>query len=142
MRVWCAAAHVPWIMPQRFLDMQLPLYETDVAAHPEPPIGYVNVSLFRCCSEFGAMTPPSGPMLDSPLNRSMQQLNRQHYRAAVSWTDFNVGRLVAGLEENEVADSTAILFHGDHGWNLGVSLRPFSSSHRTFLISSIWCLPG
>ena len=55
-------------------DMQLPLEETDVAAHDKPPLGYVNVSLFRCCSEFGAMAPPSGPMLDSPLNRSMQQV--------------------------------------------------------------------
>ena len=58
-------------------------------------------------------------MLDTPLNRSMQQLNRQHYRAAVTWTDFNVGRLLKGLDEHKLTSSTAIIFHGDHGWNLG-----------------------
>ena len=58
-------------------------------------------------------------MLDNPLNKSLQQENRRLYRAAVTWTDFNLGRLLAGLEANNVADSTAIMFHGDHGWNLG-----------------------
>jgi len=106
--------HVPWVMPQRFLDMQLPQAETDVALHDTPPQGYVNASLFRCCSEVGAYVGPSGPMLDNPLNRSLQQENRRLYRAAVTWTDFNLGRLLAGLEANNVADSTAIMFHGDH----------------------------
>ena len=53
-------------------------------------------------------------MLDNPLNKSLQQENRRLYRAAVTWTDYNLGRLLAGLEANNVADSTAIMFHGDH----------------------------
>ena len=69
--------HVPWIMPQRFLDMQLPLAETDIASRDTPADGYCNISLFRCAAEFGAA---SDPMLDRPLNLSTQQLNRQHYR--------------------------------------------------------------
>ena len=102
--------HVPWIMPQRFLDMQLPLAETDIASRDTPADGYCNVSLFRCSAEFGAA---SDPMLGRPLNRSMQQRNRQHYRAAVSWMDFLLGRLVDGLEANGLTESTAVVFHGD-----------------------------
>ena len=45
--------------------------------------------------------------------------HRRNYRAAVSWTDFNVGRLLQELERLQIANDTMIVMHGDHGWHLG-----------------------
>ena len=40
--------HIPWVMPQRFLDMQLALNDTDVAVRDVPPQNYCNASLYIC----------------------------------------------------------------------------------------------
>ena len=37
------------------------------------------------------------------------------YRAAVSWTDHNVGLLLGELDTLGLADNTAVSFLGDHG---------------------------
>jgi len=52
-------------------------------------------------------------------HKEQQQEARQLYRAAVSFTDYNVKRLMDELDTLGLADSTAIVFHGDHGWHLG-----------------------
>ena len=37
----------------------------------------------------------------------------------VSWLDFCIGRVLDGLETQKVKDSTTVVLHGDHGWQLG-----------------------
>ena len=44
---------------------------------------------------------------------------RRSYYASVSWLDFCVGRVLTALEENHLKDSTTVVLHGDHGWQLG-----------------------
>ena len=44
---------------------------------------------------------------------------RKHYAACVSYSDTQVGRILAKLKESEQADNTIIVLWGDHGWNLG-----------------------
>eukprot|EP00928_Gymnodinium_smaydae_P062037 TRINITY_DN45983_c0_g1_i1.p1 TRINITY_DN45983_c0_g1~~TRINITY_DN45983_c0_g1_i1.p1 ORF type:complete len:647 (-),score=62.03 TRINITY_DN45983_c0_g1_i1:136-1839(-) len=107
--------HQPWIMPQRFLDMQLPLEQTDVAAHNAPPQGFCNVSFYRCARAVEA----HGVLPWEPAPKVQQQQARRLYRAAVSWIDYNVKRILDELHALGLADSTAIVFHGDHGWHLG-----------------------
>ena len=99
--------HIPWVMPQRFLDMQLPLEETDVAKRDTPPEMYCNASLYICDNIYSGL-----PW--QPANRSQQQDHRRKYRAAVSWTDFNVGRIMDTLEDQGFSNNTAVIFHGDH----------------------------
>jgi len=41
------------------------------------------------------------------------------YFGLVSYTDHNVGRLVAAIEESGLADTTRIIYSSDHGDNLG-----------------------
>src|SRR5262249_60289402 len=43
----------------------------------------------------------------------------QAYYASVSWTDWNVGRVVAELDRLGLRENTVILFWGDHGYHLG-----------------------
>ena len=99
---------IPWVMPQRFLDQQLPLEQTDTPKRDVPPENYCNASLYICDNVYSGL-----PW--QPANLSTQQDHRQKYRAAVSWTDFNVGRVLQTLEEEGFANETAVVFNGDHG---------------------------
>ena len=54
--------HIPWIMPQRFLDMQPPANSTDTALHDTPPVGYVNASLYQCTNIDKQVRTPHPPL--------------------------------------------------------------------------------
>jgi len=41
------------------------------------------------------------------------------YRASVSYMDAQIGRLIKGLEENDLAKNTIVVLWGDHGYYLG-----------------------
>ena len=104
--------HTPWIMPQRFLDEQIAVAAIDVATRDVPPVNYCNVSLYICNNEYSGL-----PW--EPASKAEQQDKRQKYRAAVTWTDYNVGKILAKLDARGLSASTAVVFHGDHGWHLG-----------------------
>jgi iduronate 2-sulfatase len=107
-------------MPQRFVDMQLPVNKTDVAVHDTPAKNYCNVSLHRCPAAMSQVDySPAAPLPWAPVPKEKQQEARQLYRAAVSWTDHNVQLLLDTLDTLNLTESTAIVFHGDHGWHLG-----------------------
>jgi arylsulfatase A-like enzyme len=44
---------------------------------------------------------------------------RQHYYAAVSWSDFVAGKVLDELASLGLEDSTMVVMHSDHGWHLG-----------------------
>ena len=48
----------------------------------------------------------------------VKQLRRAYY-AAVSYTDSNIGAVLDELENLGLADTTLVVFWGDHGWQLG-----------------------
>ena len=47
------------------------------------------------------------------------QIFRRGYYAAVSYTDFNIGKMLASLKELGFEDNTVVIVFGDHGWQLG-----------------------
>ncbi|XP_006781939.1 iduronate 2-sulfatase isoform X2 [Neolamprologus brichardi] len=53
------------------------------------------------------------------IPKDFQLRIRQHYYAAVSYMDAQVGRLLSALEELGLADNTMVVFTSDHGWSLG-----------------------
>ncbi|MEN8126236.1 MAG: sulfatase [Planctomycetota bacterium] len=53
------------------------------------------------------------------MSREQQHKVLQGYYASVSYMDQQVGRLLEGLEEAGLADSTVVVFTSDHGYNLG-----------------------
>ena len=48
-------------------------------------------------------------------------MSRSRYFASVEFMDAQVGRLLRALEQLGLRNSTAVVFHGDHGWKLGES---------------------
>lgn len=52
---------------------------------------------------------------NSVLYRVFQLRIRQHYYAAVSFMDAQVGRLLSTLDQLGLADSTMVVFTSDHG---------------------------
>lgn len=58
--------------------------------------------------------PRRGPVSDAMA----RELVRGYY-ACVSYTDAQIGRVLAELERAGIADRTIVVLWGDHGWNLG-----------------------
>lgn len=58
---------------------------------------------------------PRHQPLTEALCRVFQLRIRQHYYAAVSYMDSQVGRLLSGLSELGLAESTMVVFTSDHG---------------------------
>uniref|UniRef100_A0A3P8WNY8 Iduronate 2-sulfatase n=1 Tax=Cynoglossus semilaevis TaxID=244447 RepID=A0A3P8WNY8_CYNSE len=54
-----------------------------------------------------------------PIPKDFQLRIRQHYYAAVSYVDAQVGRLLTTLDQLGLADNTVVVFTSDHGWSLG-----------------------
>lgn len=46
---------------------------------------------------------------------------RQHYFAAVSYTDEQVGRVLTALDEGGYAKNTIVILFGDHGWYVALT---------------------
>lgn len=102
--------HQPWQAKKEFFDLY-PLENITVAKHKLAPEGMPPIA-FHATDE------------DSPYTSvadSDAKLARRAYYAATSGMDSQVGRLLAHLADQDLAvqNSTVVLLHGDHGWQLG-----------------------
>ena len=57
---------------------------------------------------------PTGPVSDELARKLIHA-----YRAASSFTDANIGRVLAELDRLGLRDNTIVVLWGDHGWKLG-----------------------
>ncbi|XP_029918348.1 iduronate 2-sulfatase [Myripristis murdjan] len=112
--------HIPFRIPQEYLRLY-PLDQMTLAPDPSVPKLLPRVAY--------------NPWVDLRRRDDVQQLNvsfpygpipkdfqlriRQHYFAAVSYMDAQVGRLLSALDELGLADNTMVVFSSDHGWSLG-----------------------
>lgn len=104
--------HLPFGAPKRYLDRYEGV-ELPPIPHPEKPEGRTT---WHGSGEFmkydrGGRDPRSDAEFAEEL--------RRHYAACVSYADAQVGRIVAALEDEGLADDTVIVLWGDHGWHLG-----------------------
>ena len=56
------------------------------------------------------------------------------YHACVSYTDRQIGRVLAALERLDLAKETVVVLWGDHGWQLGE--HGFWCKHTNFEVAS------
>eukprot|EP00730_Choanoeca_flexa_P007892 TRINITY_DN12410_c0_g1_i8.p1 TRINITY_DN12410_c0_g1~~TRINITY_DN12410_c0_g1_i8.p1 ORF type:complete len:550 (+),score=141.32 TRINITY_DN12410_c0_g1_i8:202-1851(+) len=128
--------HVPWWAPSRFFDMY-PYNTTDLAPHKYNPINVPDIALqsvmkgWSEChdgqpSKYTDLCTTVFPYIGNGYPDNNQTVPdftaraiRQAYRAATSWTDYNIGRVLDALEASPYNDNTVIGFMGDHGYQLG-----------------------
>lgn len=123
-----ARPHVPFQAPARFYSLYesgegppaLPKHTT--APNDMPAFAYPdhvdNHGYDFYTSEDGV---EYGHRVDSPLPDDVAKRARRAYFAAVSFVDYEVGRLLDQLERHGLEDETIVCFHSDHGFHLGES---------------------
>lgn len=112
--------HVPFRMPQEFLKLY-PIEKMTLAPDPDvpkllPPVAYAPWTDIRKREDVHSLN-VSFPY--GPLPKDFQLRVRQHYYAAVSYMDSQVGRLLSALDDLGLTDDTVVVFSADHGWSLG-----------------------
>ncbi|KAJ8015209.1 hypothetical protein DPEC_G00023760 [Dallia pectoralis] len=112
--------HIPFRIPQEFLQLY-PLDAMTLAPDPDvpeglPPVAYNPWADIRKREDVQAqnISFPYGP-----IPKEFQLQIRQHYYAAVSYLDSQVGRLMNALDDLGLAEDTVVVFTSDHGWSLG-----------------------
>ena len=109
--------HLPFKAPKRYWDLYDPadIDLSHLTEAIEPVLGH-NWGELRTYSGI----PKKGP-LDDDLEESLCLARTliHGYMAGISYLDAQVGKLIDALEENNLRDSTAIVFWVDHGFNLG-----------------------
>lgn len=107
--------HLPFNAPKKYWD----LYQHDaipLAPNPYPPANVPKSALHNSGElRNGYINVPDS----NPLPDDYAQWLVHGYYACVSYTDAQIGRLLAELERLGLSDNTTVILWGDHGWNLG-----------------------
>lgn len=121
--------HLPFIAPMRFFE----LYQDGIEAPPVKTDDLADV--------------PWPARRNVRLNDDIRYRQngtwedvRRAYLASISWTDWNVGRVLDALENSPYSKNTIVVLWSDHGYHLGEkrSFRKFSlweeATHVPFII--------
>jgi arylsulfatase A-like enzyme len=104
--------HSPPTAPQRLFSLydaaKLPL-PRDFQPRPTTPEGFPKASVTRNGDLF----------IDRDASQDEARQMLQAYWASVSFTDWNIGRVLAELDRLKLRDKTVVVFWGDHGYHLG-----------------------
>ena len=113
--------HLPFVAPERFYQ-SYPMDEIQLPGDQNPPqdmpsVAWSSWGELRAYLDIAALDNSGNPGDHLPAN--VTKALRRAYYASVSWTDYNIGRIVKSLENNGYLNNTVISFWGDHGWQLG-----------------------
>jgi len=121
MAVGLTKPHLPFVAPKKYWDqydrstLQLAAFQSLSSGTPE--------FAFQASNELvNQYVLPSGERMPtgySPKSDELQRLLLHGYYASVSYTDAQVGLLLAALKEQGLDKNTIIVLWGDHGWHLG-----------------------
>ena len=106
--------HLPFVAPKKYWDLYDPAkleLARDQAA-PEGAPAYAS-------NDAGELRTYDGIPKKGPLPPELQRELKHGYYACVSYTDAQVGRVLAALDESGLRDRTVVVLWGDHGWQLG-----------------------
>ncbi len=106
--------HLPFIAPKKYFDqwkgVTIPTARNPQAPKDVPPMALTSWGELRNYRDI----PKTGPLPEGKA----AELVRAYY-AATSYTDAQIGKLLAALDQQGLRDSTTVVLWGDHGWNLG-----------------------
>jgi iduronate 2-sulfatase len=97
--------HVPHTAPKKYFSM----YPAADMPLPQEPAGHAKY--------IPQIAHPAKYFPD--LKPDQQRAIIQHYHAATTFMDSQVGLLLDALDRHELWENTIVVFLGDHGWHLG-----------------------
>lgn len=105
--------HTPICAPQKFFDLYDPKkieLPPDFAPWPTVPPGFPSAAIRKRNADL-FIGRPAGEQEAKDVIRA--------YLAAISWSDWNLGRVIAELDRLGLRDNTIVVFIVDHGYQLG-----------------------
>ncbi|MBM3788276.1 MAG: sulfatase [Acidobacteria bacterium] len=106
--------HLPFIAPKRYFDLHQP-EKFKLAPFRKPPAGSPDFALHTN----GELRTYKGVPEDGPIPEKLQHELLHAYYASASYTDAQIGKVLAALDANGLRDNTIVVLWGDHGWHLG-----------------------
>lgn len=110
--------HLPFNAPKKYWD----LYNEDeipVAPFAAIPENSCKASLQGSGEFNGYKLGEEKASLNATVSDEYARKIRHAYFACVSYTDAQIGKLMAELEKQGLAENTIVVVWGDHGWHLG-----------------------
>ncbi|MEJ7767387.1 MAG: sulfatase [Chitinophagaceae bacterium] len=106
--------HLPFNAPAKYWDLYIPA-SINLPAHMYPPKNAPEIAM----TNWGELRAYSGIPSKGNLTKEQTIQLIHGYRACVSYTDAQVGRLLAELKNQGLDKNTIVILWGDHGWKLG-----------------------
>lgn len=103
--------HMPWIAPKKYFD----LYKDTKIELPKLPEG-AKRELFK--EDLGSGVSKDAAQWNEGVGDDEARELVKGYLASVSYSDAQVGRVLAALEESGQAENTIVILWGDHGYHL------------------------
>jgi len=111
--------HLPFNAPEKYWDMydrsKIPLAENQFIPEGSPAYLVHGEAELRGYSDSHDLPLPN----EEPWDEDRQREIKHGYYASVSYTDAQIGRLIAELDRLGLAENTIVVLWGDHGWKLG-----------------------
>ena len=126
--------HVPFYAPSKYFDKYPPADQIKLADNPDvptdfPPIARAICGVLDLYTDVMPLFPNyTACKVDVNVSLYSQECHlpdskakeiRRAYYACVSYTDAQIGKVLAELETQGFADDTIIVLWSDHGWQLG-----------------------
>jgi iduronate 2-sulfatase len=105
--------HSPPTAPQNFLDWYDPAkikLTPDFAAWPTVPPGFPSAAIRKRNADL---------FIGRGASEDAAREVIQGYLASISWTDWNIGRVLSELDKLGLRENTVVVFVADHGYQLG-----------------------
>ncbi|XP_046381443.2 iduronate 2-sulfatase-like [Haliotis rufescens] len=113
--------HLPFVFPEKFLsyypDQSIHVPPNQYAPLDMPSLAWITYPELRHYKDIAALNATGAPNTTLPAN-VVKNLRRAYY-SCISYIDEELGRVLAELEHQGLANDTIISFFGDHGWQLG-----------------------
>ena len=108
--------HLPWVSPKKYWDMYDPakIVAAPNSSLPKDAPAYAIRQFDGEIYQYAGM-PPKGQTVPDEAGRKL----RHAYYAAVSYTDAQIGMVLAELKQLGLDKNTIVVLWGDHGWKLG-----------------------
>ena len=111
-----AKPHLPFVSPKKYWD----LYDPATIAPPANPFYPKNAPDYAIRKTNGEIYAYKGiPAKSEPFPPELVRNLRHGYYAALSYTDAQVGKILAELDRLDLRKNTIVILWGDHGWKLG-----------------------